>query len=280
MADSLTVGLIQREITPQDPAGNLLGTLEMLEKCAGQDVDLFVLTELWATGLINPTEPSSLALAEDIDGPTVDALAEFCRNSETWLLAGSLALKDKKGLTNTSLLIDPSGDIVLRYSKIQLFSPFGEDLIYNPGENLSAAEINGIGVGVVICYDLRFPSLVRKLAQSGCEMILVPALWPELRINHWEVLLRARAVENQIYMVGANGLANQHGFFFPGHSMIVGPLGEALNSPEMRESAIVRRLDLKQLRRVRSDICHLDDEKEAPDVKWSARVNEPGGQTV
>ncbi len=276
MVDSLTVGLIQREITPHDPAGNLLGTMEMLEKCAEQDVDLHVLTELWATGLIDPDDPPGLALAESVDGPTLDALRDFCRDTGTHLLAGTLALKNRNGYTNTSLLIDPDGEIILKYSKVHLFPPMGEDAIFMPGDALAAAEVRGVGIGVVICYDLRFPGLVRRLAHAGCEVIIVPALWPEERINHWETLLRARAMENQVFMVGANGLLSQAGIFFPGHSMVVGPNGEALNSPEMRQSVIVRKLDLQLLRRLRSEICYLDDEKDITEVNWKARVNEPG----
>jgi len=280
MADSLVTALIQREIIAHDPAGNLLSTLETMEKCAEQDIDLFVLSELWATGLIDPTEPSSLALAENIDGPTIESLSEFCRSKEVYVLAGTLALRIGNELANAAILIDRSGEIVLQYSKIHLFSAMGEDMIYTPGDRLFAAEVDGIGVGVVICYDLRFPSIMRKLARSGCEVIIVPAMWPEARINHWETLLRARAIENQVFMVGANGLGNQHGFFFPGHSMIVGPSGEALNTPEMRESVIVRKLDLAQLRKLRREICYLDEEKEPENVEWNVRLNEPGGRTV
>ncbi len=194
-----------------------------------------------------------------------------------WLLAGTIALKTKSGLKNTSLLIDTSGQVILEYSKVHMFRPMGEDLVFEPGDRLVAADVNGIGVGVIICYDLRFPALTRRLAKAGCEVILVPALWPELRINHWEALLRARAIENQVYMVGANGLGSQHGLFIPGHSMIVSPNGESLNSAEMRESAIVRKLDIAKLRQIRSEMCFLDDEVEIQDVHWPARVNESGG---
>lgn len=277
MTDTLTIGLIQREITPHDPAGNLLATLEMLTKCAEQEVDLLVLTELWATGMIDPTDPSSLELAENVEGPTVDALRDFCRESGAYLLAGTLAVRERDRLTNTSLLIDPSGEIILKYSKIHLYRPMGEDAVYRPGERLCAAEVHGVGVGVIICYDLRFPWPTRRLALAGCEVVLVPAMWPEARIKHWEVLLRARAMENQVFMVGANGLLNQQGIFVPGHSMIVGPNGEALNSAEMRETAVVRKLDLRQLRKLRADLCFLDEEREPTDVEWSARVNKPGG---
>jgi len=280
MTDSLTVALIQREITPHDPAGNLLATLDMLHRCADQQVDLFVLSELWATGLVSPTDQSSTNLAESPNGPSIEALREFCAGTQSYLLAGTLALKGKNGLRNTSLLIGPTGEIILEYSKIHLFHPMGEEAIFDAGTTLEAAEVKAVGVGVVICCDIRFPALVRALARAGCEVILVPALWPEERINHWETLLRARAIENQVYIVGANGLANQNGIFFPGHSMIVGPAGEALNSPEMRESAIVRKLDLRKLRKMRSELCYLDEEIEVRGVHWSSKVNETKDRTV
>ena len=277
MAKKIRTGLIQREITPHDPAGNLLSTLEMLGRVADQEVDIFVLSELWSTGLVDPTDGSSTSLAETIDGPTIESLREFCVEHDAHILAGTLPLRQGKHLTNTALMIDPSGEIILKYSKIQLFTPMGENKVYHPGSELSACEINGVGVGVLICYDLRFPGLCRRLAHAGCELIIVPALWPEPRIEAWELMLRARASENQIYIVGANGLLSQNGMFFPGHSMMVGPMGDAINSPEMRESAIVRTLDLERVRDTRRTLCYLDDECETPEVNWTSMVNESGG---
>jgi len=279
-SEQITIGLIQREIIPHDPPGNLLAAMKMLETCVAQEVDLFVLTELWSTGMIDPDDASEGGLAESIDGPTVDTLRDFCRTNEVWLLAGTLPIKRKNKLGNTALMIGPSGEIALEYSKVHLFHPMGENLIFSPGEKLVAAEVEGIGIGVIICYDLRFPGLARRLAQAGCEIILVPAMWPEVRIKHWEILLRARAMENQVYMVGANGLLSQGGTFIPGHSMIVGPSGEALNQPEMRESAIVRKIDVGKLRSLRAEHCYIDEEVEIKDVKWPTRVNEPGDQAV
>lgn len=277
MANLITIGLIQREITPHDPAGNLLATLDLLNRTVEQDIDLFILTELWSTGMVDPIDQSCSDLAVSIDGPTVEALKEFCAEHKTHLLAGTFPLLENGRLTNTALLIDHTGKIILRYSKIHLFSPMGENSIFTPGSELKACEINGIGVGVIICYDLRFPGMVRRLAQAGCELILVPALWPETRIEGWELMLRARASENQVYVVGANGLLSQNNMFFPGHSMIVGPMGEAINTPEMRESVIVRTIDIGKLREIRRQICYLDDEREIPEVNWGVKVNESGG---
>jgi len=276
-AITLTTGLIQREIVPHDPAGNLLSTIETMRRLAGEGVDVICLSELWLTGLIDPTEKDSASQISTIDGPTLETLRDFCRTTEIHLLAGTIALKDKDGLRNTALIIDPSGEIVLNYSKIHMYGPMGENHVFISGDTLSAVEIKGVGVGVVICYDLRFPSLARSLARAGVEVILVPAFWPDARIYHWETLLRARAMENQVYMVGINGLCNQSGHYIPGHSLIVGPHGDALNQPEMRESVIVRKLDISKLRKLRSEICYLDDEVEINDVNWHAGVNETGG---
>jgi predicted amidohydrolase len=271
MTASLTIAVLQREIRPLDPPGNLLAALDMLRTVAKQGVDLFVLTELWSTGVIAPDSDSATDLAEDIGGPTVEALSDFCRESKSHLLAGTLAIMQKGVLKNTALLLDPSGKIVLQYAKTQLFGPMGEDKTYTPGDHLSATDVNGIGVGVLICYDLRFPTLARRLAQAGCEIILVPALWPEARIEHWETLIKARAIENQVFVAGANGILNQDKEFCPGHSLIVGPNGEMLNSPEMRETAIVRKLNLLQLRELRRRISYIDEEREIKDVKWTHR---------
>jgi len=276
-AITLTAGLIQREIVPHDPAGNLFSTLETMQRLVEQEVDLICLSELWLTGMINPTDAESSNVVSTIDGPTVDALRDFCRTAGIYLSAGTIALKEKDGLKNSALIIDPSGEIALKYDKVHLFAPMGEDRVYEPGDSLEAVDINGVGVGVIVCYDLRFPSMSRTLARAGVEVILVPAMWPDARIYPWETLLRARAMENQVYVVGINGLCNQNGVYIPGHSMFVGPHGDALNQPEMRESVIVRKLDISKLRKLRSEICYLDEEVEISDVNWHAKVNESGG---
>lgn len=269
MSDLLKVCIIQREIQANDPAGNLFATVDMLNACLSQEVDLFVLTELFTTGIIENDESVRDDLAEDIDGPTITALREFCEENSVHLLAGSIPVKRAGSVTNTSVLVNHVGDVIAEYSKVHLFSPMGENEVFESGDVLAAAEIHGIGIGLAICYDLRFPLLTRRLAQAGCEVILVPALWPDARINHWEALLRARAIENQVYMVGANGIGNFGGNFFPGHSMIVSPLGESLNSPDMRESAIVRTLNISQLRNLRAQVCYLDDEIDVNEVVWN-----------
>jgi omega-amidase len=262
MLDILTVAIIQREIEPHDPAGNLLGTLELLGRAAKQDVDLFVLNELWPTGLLDPDAQYSLDLAEQPDGPTVEAIKGFARETETFILAGTIALSKKGKLRNCALLIDPSGKVILDYAKTHLFKPMAEDRVFVPGDKLGMADVKGVKLGVLVCYEMRFPSLARNLAKAGCEIIVVPALWPQERIEQWETLVKARAIENQVFVVGANGIMNQGETFFPGHSIIAGPNGEVLNAPEMREAVIVRKLKLNQVREARHQICYINEERE------------------
>lgn len=268
MNDSLTIAVIQKEITPHDPPGNLLSALRLLNACLDRGIDLFVMSELWSTGLLDADDLSLQAMIETIDGPTISALADFCRQSNAFLLAGTIPLIQNGIIGNTSVLINPSGQVSLKYSKIHLFPEMSEDEIFAPGKKMAATEINGVKVGVLVCYDLRFPNLFRSLAKAGCEVILIPALWPETRIYQWETLLRARAIENQVYIVGANGVGNQWDYFFPGHSLIVGPEGEALNTPDMRESVIERKLDIKKLREIRSYNFHINREQNIDEVDW------------
>jgi omega-amidase len=267
MSDLITIAVVQREISPGDPPGNLLATIELMNKIAGQGIDLWVLTEMWATGLLDPDDPSSMDLTEEADGPTVDALRAFCRETSSYLLAGTIAVKKKKKVRNTSVMIGPTGRTILQYSKTHLFRPMGEDKIYTAGDKLAMVDVMGIKVGVLICYDIRFPLLTRTLAKNGCEILLVPALWPDARIDQWETLIRARAIENQFYVVGANGILNQGNVFYPGHSLIADPSGELLNIPEMRETVIVRKLSVNLIRDVRRHICYIDEEREIKEIE-------------
>ena len=267
LTDSLTIAVIQRNIIPRDPAANLLGALEMLRACSSQRVELFVMTELWSTGMLDADDTFSNELVEDMRGPTLDVLRRFCIESGAWMLAGSLPIRHRGKLRNFAVLIDPKGRAVLEYAKTQLFAPMGEDKVFVPGEKLMAAEIGGIKVGILICYDLRFPGLARAYSKAGCELILVPALWPQERIEHWETLLKARAIENQVFMVGANGIMNQGEMFFPGRSMIVGPNGDVLNKPEMRETAIVRTIDVSLVREAKKKIDYLREERDVGEIE-------------
>jgi len=157
------------------------------------------------------------------------SFARLTRSGIPFCIAGSVLLKTRRGRpTNTSLVFH-RGRLIHRYDKIHLFRPAGDDQYFSPGRRIGTFPFppggRGFRAGVILCYDLRFPELIRAMAAQGMRILFVPARWPALRDLAWRTLLRARAIENQIYVVGCNGPGAEGG-----HSYVFGPLGEELFS--------------------------------------------------
>jgi deaminated glutathione amidase len=207
------------------------------------------------------------ASARPIPGPFTDAFAEVARRHDAWILVGSLAetSADPARPHNTSVLIAPDGSIAATYRKIHLFDvavdagPVDtESARVTAGDAPVVADVDGVAVGLSICYDLRFPELYRGLMVLGAEVLCVPSQFQHTTgVAHWEVLLRARAIENQCFVVAPG----QWGTFGReeakrrsyGHSMIVGPWGRVLvEAPEEGDGVFTAELDLAELRGIRT----------------------------
>jgi predicted amidohydrolase len=205
------------------------------------------------------------AAAELIPGPTSEEMARLARSLGIYLVCGSFLEKapDDQKVWNTSLLISPEGKILARYRKVHLFDvslPDGrvirESETRKTGEGAVVAETEYGAVGLSICYDLRFPELYRQLTLKGATIIAVPSaftFWTGTA--HWEILLRARAIENQVYLVAPdqNG-RDGTGILDYGNSMIVDPWGRVLARAQDCEGAIVAELDLADQERVRQSL--------------------------
>jgi predicted amidohydrolase len=190
--------------------------------------DLVVLPELWTTGAFAFEEFGSEA--EQLDGPTYEAMAKAASDAGVWLHAGSIPERDPDGpLYNTSLVFSPSGDLAAAYRKIHRFGfDKGEAVLMSAGEDLVTVRLPDTTLGLATCYDLRFPELFRGLVDAGAETLIVPAGWPERRRAHWTLLARARAIENQAFVL-ACGTAGTHARVpQAGHSIVVDPWGEVL----------------------------------------------------
>ncbi|MFF9677715.1 nitrilase-related carbon-nitrogen hydrolase, partial [Streptomyces eurythermus] len=163
--------------------------------------DLVVLPELWTTGAF--AYEAFGAEAEPLEGPTHEAMAKAASEAGVWLHAGSVPERDSDGtLYNTSLVFSPSGELAASYRKIHRFGfDKGEAVLMGAGEDLVTVRLPDTVVGVATCYDLRFPELFRGLVDAGAETFVVPAGWPERRRAHWTLLARARAVENQAFVL-------------------------------------------------------------------------------
>ncbi|GGQ03192.1 hydrolase [Streptomyces pseudogriseolus] len=190
--------------------------------------DLVVLPELWTTGAF--AYEAFGTGAEPLEGPTHEAMAKAASEAGVWLHAGSVPERAADGtLYNTSLVFSPSGELAASYRKIHRFGfDKGEAVLMGAGEDLVTVRLPDTVVGVATCYDLRFPELFRGLVDAGAETFVVPAGWPERRRAHWTLLARARAVENQAYVLACGTAGTHAGVPQAGHSVVVDPWGEVL----------------------------------------------------
>ncbi len=226
--DSLTVGLAQ-QASDLDPAVNRAAVDDLATTLAGQpDVDLAVLPEAFARDFGKPGSDVG-AFAEPLDGPFVTSLTGAAAASGATLVAGMFEVSDDPARPyNTLVVVDGSG-LTASYRKIHLYDSFG----YRESDRLTAGAISpvvvdvaGWKVGLMTCYDLRFPELARMLVDEGAEVLLVPAAWVAgpRKVEHWRTLLRARAVENTVYVAAVG----QPGPRYTGHSTVIAPDGDVL----------------------------------------------------
>jgi predicted amidohydrolase len=261
-----------------DKARNL-GTAERLVRAAADDgATLVVLPEKW--NLLGMPEQLREG-AEELDGPSLEAARGWARDLDVHLVAGSIAERAEgvERLFNTSALIAPDGEIGAVYRKIHMFDvevggvTYRESENEQPGEDIVVAEAAGIELGLTICYDLRFPELYRILAVRGARVITVPSAFTlATGRDHWEVLLRARAIENQAFVVAAN----QFGEAAPsydsyGRSLIADPWGVVLAMAPDGEGFAAADLDFERQREVRRTLPSLANRMPAA-YRWPEGV--------
>ena len=188
--------------------------------------ELVVLPELWVQGGF--AFGTFAATAEPLDGPLVRRLGDAARDLGAWLHGGSVVERAADGrLFNTSVLLGPDGTLAATYRKIHLFGfSAGETSVLSAGTDVVTTDVDGTTGGLATCYDLRFPELFRAFVDRGAELVLLPSAWPTPRIAHWSLLTRARAVEDQAYVVAVNGCGDQGGSLaLGGRSVVVDPWG-------------------------------------------------------
>lgn len=266
----MKIAVVQQNST-EDKEANISKALHFIDEAASKGANLVLLPEYVD---YMGDDSRKLSIAEPIPGPTSEAFAKKAKEHGIYLNCGSIAeAADGKRVYNTSLLFNDKGEIIAKYHKIHLydaefagrFSEKESDSII-PGDELVTAETPFGKVGLTICYDMRFPELYRSLALQGCKIIFVPAAFPLYTgANHWEVLLRARAIENQCYIVAAGqyGTAKPNRTLY-GNSMIINPWGTvAARAPE-GEGIILADIDLEYVEQVRNNMQCFSHRK--PDI--------------
>ena len=256
----MKIAAVQMVSTPRW-ADNQASARALLEQAAAQGVELAVLPEYF--GAIGARDTDKLALREAPgEGPMQAFLAESARALGLWIVGGTvpLATPDPHKVRNTVLAYAPGGDCVARYDKIHLFGfkkgaeRYDESATIAAGSELVAFDTPFARVGVSICYDLRFPELYRALGVT--DLLVVPAAFTETTGRaHWEILLRARAIENQAYVLApAQGGQHPNGRRTWGHSMLIDPWGQILGEVDQGPGLALAQIDRQELARVRSQL--------------------------
>lgn len=264
--DTMRVAAIQMCSTGNRDA-NLVRARALMEEAVDGGAELVSLPENFP---FIGREGEQVRVAEDLDdGPSVQCLREFAVQHRVAIVGGSIPLKaaDASKVTNTCLVFGPDGELVARYDKMHLFDvsvdeehAFQESSYVEPGKRIVTASLLGRTVGLSICYDLRFPELYRAQALAGAEVLFVPSAFtvPTGKV-HWETLLRARAIENQCYVVAPAqfGRHNARRASF-GHTMIVDPWGQIVGQCQEKDTVLVCDVDFEFLKSVRNRLPSLE----------------------
>jgi predicted amidohydrolase len=225
-----------------------------LEETLKQQVKFVMLPELWVSGAFKVSETKHLA--KEITDSALPQIKELAKKYKTWIHAGSYLEQTSTGIYNTSYLFDDRGELISKYRKIHLFG-FDEG---EAAELLAGSEVvvipTPIGItGLATCYDLRFPELFRAMVQKGANSFLITSGWPEKRISHWNALLKARAIENQAFVIACNGTDTN----LAGNSQVIDPWGETVIQASNKEETIYTEIDLQKANQVREALPVLAD---------------------
>ncbi|HKG45138.1 MAG TPA: carbon-nitrogen family hydrolase [Pyrinomonadaceae bacterium] len=255
---ALKVAAAQLEITLGQPESNIAGARRLLAEAKQQGAELVLLPELWTTGYdLERTADHAVNLTSDPD----NAIAKLAREFGVYL-GGSVLEKSDGKFFNSFTIYSPAGELLAVYRKLHLFAPLREPVFLSAGDEPVTIELPWGKTSLAICYDLRFPELFRSYALNGTRLMLVCAEWPHPRLEHWRTLLRARAIENQAYVVACNAVGRANDTVFFGHSMIINPWGEVLAESGESETTLFAELDLAQVDQIRAQFPVFADRRE------------------
>ncbi|CDO02522.1 (R)-stereoselective amidase [Oceanobacillus picturae] len=255
---TLSVALLQIDITFGDPVANEEKVERMFASLKEKKVDVVVLPELWTTGY----DLTRLEEIADSNGErSLSFLSRLAQKYDVHLVGGSVAKRTERGVTNSMFVINSNGELVKEYTKAHLFRLMDEEKYLVEGSENGIFELAGAKSAGVICYDIRFPEWIRTHMLDNTKVLYVVAEWPAKRIDHWKALLISRAIENQCYVVACNRVGADPNNQFGGHSMVIGPWGEILEEADDQETILYSELDVEQVDNVRQRIPIFSDRR-------------------
>lgn len=247
----------QMHIVWEDKPANFLRLRRMLAANPPAPGSLLVLPEMFATGF-------SMDVDRLAEGPPLETCPLVAKLAKEWsigIVAGWMGRGNSGRGSNEAGVFSESGHAVCQYSKLQLFSPGEESDYFEPGNEVVVFRWREARVSPFICYDLRFPEHFRTAASGGAEVFVVIANWPAARAEHWTTLLRARAIENQAFVVGVNRCGRDPHHAYAGGSCIIDPMGQVLAEAGSEECLIHAELNLSDLREWRRQFPALKDRR-------------------
>lgn len=247
----MKIACVQMDIIYGEPEINFAKAEQYIKGAAKAQADMIVLPEMWNTGYcLNRLE----TLADRNGFRTTQMLSRLAKKHHVYIIGGSTAVEKDGRFYNTMYIADKNGAIIAQYDKAHLFRLMDEHLFISPGQKTNMFSMDGILCGGVICYDLRFPEWIRTHVLNGAKIVFIPAQWPAKRMDHWRILLQARAIENQCFIVAVNRIGSDPANEFNGQSMVINPWGEILLNAETAEGIYFANLELTEVNQVRRTI--------------------------
>jgi len=239
-------GIAQINIVWEDSKKNMQKVEDLVNKASKNKVELILFPEMTLTGFTMNIH--NLLLPE---GEIISWIKKVAINNNINIGIGFAIKVDEKG-KNKYVIVSKEGKVLVMYTKIHPFSYSGEDDKYYSGDEICICKINEFQITPFICYDLRFPEIF-QIASKQAQIITVAASWPKSREHHWIILLKARAIENQCYVIGINRVGLGDGLQYNGASIFISPSGKILNKINSEETMIIRNLELEKIREVKDE---------------------------
>lgn len=245
----MIVSAIQMDVRTGDPDRNFDQAYRRIHEAARRGSQVILLPEMWNTGFMG----ARLAEAAEANfRPTLRFMCDAAKEAKAWIL-GSIGEPEGGRVYNTLFWCSPRGEVAGSYRKVHLFTPAGEEKHFAAGDKAEPVRTEFGLTGGLICFDLRFPELARKLAVEGAWILFVPAQFPHPRSAHWDVLLQARAIENQVWVVAANRVGRSGEVEYFGRSAIIDPWGNVVEAAyEEREGVVTAEVSHERVEEVRS----------------------------
>lgn len=254
----LTLSLGQMDVKLGEPAINFETVKWMTAVAAQRGSDLVVFPELWSTGY---DLENGAKYATTTNAGIFAEVAELARQHQIAMVGSCLADLGAGRIGNTAVYFNKSGHSLGVYSKLHLFRLMSEEQYLSPGDGRTLVETEWGRMGLAICYDLRFPELFRAYALAGAQAVFLPSEWPHPRLAHWQMLLRARAIENQMFVIACNRVGHSKSTAFFGHSCIIDPWGETVIEGGEEEGVLTAVIDLDKVAEVRAKIPVFQDRR-------------------